>query len=238
MAGLGEVWQGFSSTNGVTMKQMKAAALVLDFDLYPRNNVDPANIQRIINAMVSGIELPPVIIDRKSKRVVDGFHRVRGALRLYGDDAEVTVIEKNYASDADLFLDAARYNAVHGQPMDNCDRTHCLIVAERLGIGLDAIAGALSMPEDKLGQLKDTRVARGTDGLSVPLKRTVMAFHGRKLTVRQQEANRKLSGMNQVFYANQLIELIESKMLDLDDESLIQRLAKLHELLGGVIAMA
>ena len=88
------------------MKKMKAAELVLDFDLYPRNSLDPHNVKNIIEAISSGIELPPVIADRKSKRVIDGFHRVRGNLRLFGDDAEISVIEKDYRNEAAMFLDA------------------------------------------------------------------------------------------------------------------------------------
>jgi Trp operon repressor len=41
--------------------------------------------------------------------------------------------------------------------------------------------------------------------------------------------------MNQAFYANQLVELIESNMLDTEDEMLMERLQILHDLLGGVL---
>lgn len=217
------------------MKEMKAAELVLDFDIYPRNNVDAFNVKSIVDAMVAGMELPPVIIDKKSKRVVDGFHRVRAKIRLYGDDAKITVIEKTYKDDGDMFLDSMRYNASHGARLDPCDRNHCVIIAERLGIPLDAVAGALHMPTDKLGSLRDTRTAT-VGGLSVPLKRTVAPqFHGKALTKRQAVANERLSGMNQVFYANQLIELIEAKMLDTDDEKLMERLGHLNGLLSEML---
>ena len=106
------------------MKKMKAAQLVLDFGLYPRNNVDEHNVKNLVDALAAGTELPPVIIDRKSKRVVDGFHRVRAHLRLFGDNAEIDVITKNYKNDAELFLDAMRYNASHGAKLDTCDRPH------------------------------------------------------------------------------------------------------------------
>lgn len=216
------------------MKEMKAALLVLDFDLYPRNNVDSGNVSRILNAMAAGEEMPPVIIDKRTKRVADGFHRVRAALRK-DPDSSITVIEKAYKNDQELFLDAMRLNANHGAPLDPCDRTHCVLIAERLSIPIDAVAGALHMPSDRLGKLRTTRVATAASQ-PVPLKRTVAAqFNGKKLTARQAEANTKLSGMNQVFYANQLIELLESKMLDTDDEKLMARLQVLHELLDGVL---
>lgn len=218
------------------MKKVKAAECVLDFDLYPRNNVDTTNVRNIVDALAAGMELPPIIRDKKSKRVTDGFHRVRGHLRFYGDDAEIACIEKDYPDEAAMFLDAMRYNACHGAKLDPCDRTHCVLIAERLHIPLEAVAGALNMPADKLGALRTDRTATAPGGLTVALKRTVAnQFAGRKLTKRQDEANRKLSGMNQVFYVNQVIELVESKMLDLDDENLMERLKQLHGLLDDVL---
>lgn len=217
------------------MRKLKAAELVLDFDLYPRNNVDTHNVKNLSDALVAGMELPPVIIDRKSKRVIDGFHRVKAHLRVYGDDCEIEVIEKAYKDDAEMFLDAMRYNASHGAKLDSCDRTRCTIIAERLSIPLEAVAGALHMPVANLGELKADRTATA-GGLSVALKRTIRGFAGRKLTKRQVVANDKLSGMNQSFYANQLIELLEAGMLDVEDEKLIERLRLLHGLLDGVLA--
>lgn len=57
------------------------------------------------------------MIEKKSKRIVDGFHRHRVYSRLYGVDHEVEVVEKTYKNDAALFLDAARYNSAHGLKM-------------------------------------------------------------------------------------------------------------------------
>lgn len=229
----------FYNKRNDSMRNIKAADLVLDFDLYPRNSVDAHNVKHICDALAAGIDLPPVIIDKKSKRVVDGFHRVRANLRLYGEDATVTVVEKAYKNDAAIFIDAMRYNASHGAKLDQCDRTHCVLIAERLSIPAEAVAGALNMPVDKLSLLRMTRVATSTSGLSIPLKRTISKqFAGRRLNKRQVEANEKLSGMNQAFYVNQLIELLESNMIDTDDERLVDRLRHLSELLESIVAAA
>lgn len=217
------------------MKRMKAAELVLDFDLYPRNNVDSHNVKNITDALAAGASLPAVVIDKKSKRVIDGFHRTKAVLRLYGEDAEIDVIEKVYKDESEMFLDAMRYNASHGAKLDPCDRTRCTIIAERLHIPLDMVAGALHMPVEKLGHLRTDRTATA-GGLTVPLKRTISEqFAGKKLTKRQQEANVKLSGMQQVFYVNQVIELLEAKMLDTSDERLMERLQVLHGLMEEVL---
>lgn len=174
------------------MNHHRGAELVLDFDLYPRSNVDSHNVRTIVDALAAGAELPPVIADKKSKRVTDGFHRVRAHLQHFGPDAEIDVIEKVYKDEGAMFLDAMRYNAAHGARLDPNDRTHCVIIAERLSIPLDAVAGALNMPVEKLGHLRVDRIAR-SEGLSIPLKQTVKHMAGKRLTHRQVEANDKLS---------------------------------------------
>lgn len=217
------------------MRKMKASEIVLDFDLYPRNNIDQGNVKTLIDAIIAGEELPPVIIDKKSKRCVDGFHRIRAYLRHFGEEARICVVEKTYRNDAEMFLDAMRYNANHGAKLDPCDRTRCTIIAERLSIPLDAVAGALHMPVQKLGKLQNERTAKSGGGLTIPIKRTFLHMAGRKFSKRQEEANTKSSGMNQVFYVNQVIDLIEAKMLDTEDENLLLRLRHLSDLLEELL---
>ena len=217
------------------MREMKAAELVLDFEVYPRNNLDAHNVRCIVDALEAGVELPPIIIDKKSKRVVDGFHRTRAVLRYGGEDATIQVIEKVYRDDAAIFLDAMRYNGAHGARLDPCDRTRCTIIAGRLNIPLEAVAGALHMPAEKLGKLQNGRTAKGTGGLTIPLKRTNQHMAGRNLNKAQQAANERSSGMNQVFYVNQIIDLIEAKLLDREDEKLLERLQHLHGLLESLL---
>jgi len=217
------------------MRKLKVSELVLDYDLYPRNNVDSHNVRCIVDAMENEVELPPIVIDKKSKRVVDGFHRTKAAIRHGGPDCEVQVVEKSYANESEMFLDAMRYNASHGARLDPCDRARCTIIAERLAIPIDALASALHTSAGKLGDLRNSRTAKGAGGLVIPLKRTNRHMAGKRLNKQQEMANERSSGMNQVFYANQLIDLIEAKLLKLDDEKLLERLRILHELLDGVL---
>ena len=216
------------------MRKMKCSELVLDFDLYPRANVDSKHVTDIAQALAIGVEMPPVVIDKKSKRVVDGFHRIRAAVRVFGDAAEFEVVEKSYKSDGDLFMDAMRYNSAHGAKLDTFDKAHCVLRAVDLGIDDAAIADALHVKEEWIGELRVGRSAK--DGkLHVPLKNTIKHMRGKHLTKPQAAANQKLGGMNQAFYVNQLITLIESDLLDRSNEELMKRLAVLGKLLDGVL---
>ena len=216
------------------MRKMKAADILLDYTLHPRNNVDAHNVRSICDALEAGETMPPVIIERKSKRVVDGIHRVLAFLRR-DPESVIDVIEKDYKNDGEMFLDAIKYNATHGARLDPCDRVHCVHTAERLHVPLDKVAGALHTSPEKLGDLRTYRTAIGSGGLHIPLKRTFQHMAGKRLNKAQVKVNERSSGMNQSFYANQLIDLIESELLDKQDEKLYERLRHLHGLLESLL---
>lgn len=216
------------------MKQMKAAHLVIDYTIYPRNNVDEHNIRAIMEAIRAGATMPPVLVDQKTKRIVDGVHRNLAKLRI-DPESTIDVMMKSYRDDAAMFLDAVRLNATHGARLDPCDRTRCILLAEKLSIAPEAMAGALNMSVDKLASLRATRTASAGGGLTIPIKRTISHMAGGRLNQAQEAAHVKLSGMNQSFHVNQLITLIESKLIDTSDAKLMERLRVLSELLESVL---
>lgn len=212
------------------MKKYALSELVLDFDLYPRGSVDMHHAGEIADAIQAGAAIPPIVIDKKSKRVADGFHRWKAYRRLFGEDHKVDCVEKDYKDDAELFVDAMRFNASHGRALTIHDKTHCLILAEKLGIGPDLVTGALNITTARIGQLRTERIGK-IGPANVALKQTIRHMAGKSLTVKQGEANDKLSGMNQMFYVNQLITLIENDLIDEANVDLADGLRRLRKLL-------
>lgn len=220
----------------MTTEKIKLSELVLDFSVYPRADVDSQHVSYLREAEDAGCQLPPVVIDRATKRVIDGFHRVKMWRSKYSDsDPSVEVIAKSYESEKDVLLDAIRYNANHGRTLTRYDRTHCILLGEKLHVPQDELASALSMTVERIGILKSERVGTlhvGKTNEAIALKRTIRHMSGQRLTKHQSEVNDRLGGMNQSFYANQLIMLIEADLLDVNDDSLLESLGKLHRLLG------
>ncbi|HEX7306210.1 ParB/RepB/Spo0J family partition protein [Lentzea sp.] len=66
-----------------------------------------------------GTELPPIVVNRRTNRVVDGMHRVRAA-RLRGD-GEIAVRYFD-GDDETAFLMAVEINVRHGLPLSLADR--------------------------------------------------------------------------------------------------------------------
>lgn len=221
----------------MNVKKVPLASLTFDYTLFPRGQVDGQNVTYIREAIRSGAKLPPLVVCKKTRRVVDGFHRGKAYRMECGENVKVEIVEKTYKGDKDLFIDACALNGAHGRALTTFDRSHIVVTAKTLGIDLNSVATALNMTTAKLESLAVDRSAQvnGDSIRTVPIKRTIRHKHGQTLTETQEVANRKLSGMNQVFYVNQIITLIESDLLNKDDDDLLKRLRVLHGLLDDVL---
>ena len=214
-----------------------ATSLVEDFDLYPRMAVNLAHVNHLAEVIESGTKLPPIIACRKSKRIVDGFHRRRAHIRAMGsDDVEVEVEFIDYSNEAELLLDAIRRNSAHGRGLGTADRMRALIMAERVGLDDGRIAKALNVKVEKLAETRKMFVVRieGTRQKAV-LKMPIRHLSGGSVTKAQAEAIPKLGGNSQEFLIQQLIILIETGMFDAANEQVMAKAGRLHELLGNVI---
>ena len=213
------------------MKKVPIASLVFDYSLYPRGEkMDSHEVSYMVDALEAGAKLPPILVEKKSNRVVDGFTRSTAFQKLYGDEATIDAVFRDYASDKELFADVMRYNSAHGKKLDRHDYVRCLLIGQKLGLKFDTIATSLNLTAAALKSLKDMKTAR-SNGFTVPLKKPIEHMRGRRLTQRQLEANNRLGGMQQTFYVNQIIELIEAELLDRKNENLMERLKHLGKLI-------
>lgn len=87
------------------------------------NGEDKAHIARLAEVEEP---LPPILVDRKTMRVIDGMHRLMAASSQGRESIEVVFFE---GSEADAFLRAVRANISHGLPLSQADRR---AAAERL----------------------------------------------------------------------------------------------------------
>lgn len=226
------------------LERIKLEELVHDGEIYPRSAVDSGHVGRLAEAMLAGREMPPIIIDKRTKTIIDGWHRAAAAKRLKWKD--IAFAAKEYRNRKDMFRDAMRYNAAHGRTMSPWDRAHCVLIAERLEISVEQIAADLSITVAKVGEIRAGRVGelhvdrpKGKSGvLSIPLKRTISHMAGHELTSAQVQAQDKLGGMQQGFYVNQLIMLIENGLLDTGNPQLMEQLRRLTDLLNTLARRA
>lgn len=212
---------------------LKASELIEDFSVYPRNCVFDGHVYDIAEALRAGTIFPPLVADRATKRMTDGFHRRRGNIAVFGDDAEVEVMLIDFASDADMVRDAITRNAIHGRRLTTADIARCALLAKRFKISREQLSELLHITRDKLKDITARRVANGANG-QVVVRRAQEHLGGRRLTKAQEAVSGHVGGLTAMHHVNMLIKLIESKSLP-DDERLFERLRQLHGHLEGML---
>jgi hypothetical protein len=223
-------------------KSIPVAGLVEDLSIYPRHEVDEANVARLVCALEAGNSLPPVVAEKKSKRIVDGWHRCRAYRRVFGDEHVIDVELRDYPDEASLVFDSIEMNARHGRQLNGTDRIRSAVMLEQLGFGADQIAVALHVTEAQVQKLV-VRVAKARTASveTVPgtrlvaLKRPVSWMQGKTLTAEQVKTHDMLPGTSFTLLAKQLLEALRSQMVDLTDDRLMVVLRDLRDALNDAV---
>ncbi|GAH26827.1 unnamed protein product [marine sediment metagenome] len=212
------------------VKRIKISKVVSDYNFYPRQYVNSYHADEIVEALKAGVHMPPITVDKSSYRVIDGWHRIEASRRLWGGDAEIDADLKEYASEAEMFQDAIRLNASHGQSLSRIDEAHCLAKAKEFQLEQAVVATLLNITMERAEELVSNRLAISPDG-PIVLKGSTAFLAGRRLTQEQVDYNKKAGGLPQTFYINQVIAMLEGDSVNWDNVRVISGLKKLSELL-------
>ncbi len=216
------------------MPLVKISTLVRDLEIFPRHSVDDQNVRYIMQAIESGTNIPAIIADRETKKVIDGFHRIAAVEKLQGDIAKINVEYRRYPDQQTMFLDAMRLNATHGNRLTSWDKALCITKAEAMGLTRDNAASALSLTREKYGELHRERYAT-VHRVPYALKRTATHLAGQDLSDDQHSYNEKAGGMNQLFYVNQVALMLEKGTIDGSNDGLRAGLENLYLQLGAYL---
>jgi len=218
-------------------KKIKAIDLVFDWNLWPRQSMerlDSTNISRMREALRSGFTLPPIIINKKDYRIVDGFHRTQANLDVFGDEVEIEAILKDYENDSQMFLEAGATNHHHGLPMSPKDRAHFISRCRKYKLPWPAIAQALNMNPETVKEFVKKRTAKTESGETIPLSYGSKALAGKTLTPVQEHYARTANGCVPEMYISMLINALRADGV-VYTENTIARLQELANLITEII---
>lgn len=216
--------------------ELKAAEIVLDYNLYPRHKIDSTHVLHIRTAIRAGEELPPVLVDRESKRAIDGFHRITATLKELGAEATISAELRDYGTEADMLLDAIRTNSGHGQNLSAYDRVRCMVLADEFKVSLEDVSNALRCRTSEAKNLKLQRTVSVGGGRTTPIKQGLrhLATRGKKLSAKQVEGVQSYGGMRPTYYVNEVLRILSYDLADWRNPSFVKQLAALRETLNGI----
>ena len=201
--------------------------IVIDENIYPRTAVNEFNVAKLVSALSTGTVLPPITVEAKTFRLVDGRHRYEAYKRKKLKTIEA--VTKVYANEADLFADAVRNNIGHGQPLDSYTVRSAIIRLTEYGYSKDAISDVVRMPLEQIEKIERGYASEQASGKPLALKGGLSHLKGTSLTPRQMEVNRHYGGGKATFYLRQLIDLLENDMAPHSD-SFVYEMNRLVEL--------
>jgi len=130
--------------------KIKLEDLVFDENLISLRKINDQIVGQYRQAYRAGAKMPPIIIERKTNRIVSGNHRVKAMLKEYESDHEIGVIVKEYASEKALLLDAVKENSEHGYPLDGISRKGLACALRNHGASPDEMSAAFSVSYTKI----------------------------------------------------------------------------------------
>jgi ParB-like nuclease domain len=196
-----------TATNGGPDMKINLDDVVLDETLYPRKSVSEYNVVRLANAIEAGASMPPIVLEIKTHRLVDGWHRIEAFRRL--GRKTIDAIEKQYPTEGELFADSIRLNVSHGEHLDQYCIRNAVIRLQEFGFQRAQISEIVRLPPIKIEKI-ERGFAVSEEGKPIALKSGLSHMRGEVLSQDQLQINRCYSGPKAVFHAKLLLGMIEA----------------------------
>ena len=123
-------------------KNVRLGDIVIDPTYQVRMKVDSRKVADYANAMKNGDIFPPMIVEKKTGKLVCGFTRMEAYTRVFEPNGKVPGIAKMFKNDLERQFFAVDDNRRHGQPLDAWDKKN---IACNLGL--------LGAPPEKISKV-------------------------------------------------------------------------------------
>jgi ParB-like chromosome segregation protein Spo0J len=162
---VGHVRDDHQSTAGVELSKPVTVSL---HDLIPNQHIRSCGINEDHVKLLAdfGEELPPILVQKSSMRVIDGMHRLQAAAAQGKTEIRVQFVD---VSDADAFLRGVSANIAHGLPLSMADRKSAALRTIRMNPGWSdrAVGRACGLSHKTVGTLR----SRAGNDLMPPARR-------------------------------------------------------------------
>lgn len=199
--------------------------IIVDDELYPRNQMDWLTAYRYAEAMQAGAAFPPLVVGKRLGAFVllDGRHRLEAYRR--NKIGRIPCILSRVKPE-DFLLEAIRLNAANGRPLTIQERIQSSARLKAAGFSMGQIAKALFMPITSLTRLTADRVVtapRVKGGLALVRKAPVPASDG----LTRNEDQKTLAAGSVLSILQQAVTVFENGWVNVTDEEVAEQVDRL-----------
>lgn len=212
--------------------------IVIDEELYPRNDYSWQVAYDYSESMNSGANFPNIVVAKHNDVfiLVDGRHRLeatkvflgRKKFKEHQQDVEVLI----GLSKQKIYEEAVKRNISHGRSLSVQEKLKIASQLSEYKYSLANISRIIQIPANKLINLQAKRITNTLTGEEVVLKKTFENIVDTAPRTDIDLVQHKSKGIPQINLINELIILIKSKSIDLKNKNIKTKLIELKELLA------
>jgi hypothetical protein len=210
--------------------KLKLTDIVIDEELYPRNQPDWMAVARYIDAARTGSVFPPAVVGKRKDGIyvcLDGRHRLIMWEKLQWPTVPVIV---SRVPEKQFFLEAVRLNAMHGRMLSMQERVQSILKLREQGFLDPQISKAINMTVENVRRfvIERTEKIRVGEDRDVIITRKAPVPAG---TLTRASDQHNFSVGSQVQLLQQAIALFEHRFIDYDIPDVLHLTRQLHDLI-------
>jgi len=204
--------------------KMRLSDIIVSEEMLELRPLDAFTVSRYRQHVRSGVEFPPLVLDKDGGFIVSGNHRYHAYVAELPDDATVEVQLVKFATRMERIEFMARENMAHGMPMDGITRRRVALALANEGMTTAEIARLFNVPERTLEKWGDRTVCvigkgQGRGGTIKACKAGPDLEPGQKVDAEEYEQHIKCDmGVSFRQMAKQIIRWLDAGWINLDDE--------------------
>jgi len=227
-------------------KQVKIEDIEFDQDLYPRIKPNWMTIVDYKESMVTGAKFPPIVLATYHSKLylVDGKHRIE-CHRQLGIDKINSIIHTGWSKQK-IFQEAVRFNISHGEKLTPYEKRRIAQKLLEMKMKKQEVCNLIQISMDKIDNFIGSRLVNAISGEptgdvdidnayetgQVILKSSLKHLAGGNVDgLSLDKLQRQQFSRDQPTLLKELISLLESETININDEDIMKLLARVKTLL-------
>lgn len=161
--------------------KVKLDDLVVDANIYPRNGINWHKVGEYVEAIQSEEEFPPLVVEKNSKKILDGIHRYH-AYKKTG--IEETEVEFREVEEKRFMLTAGMLNSRHGIPLSYSEKQYVAVETAKLddSVTQQELANSLGVSQKTISNwIKEIRARQEEERKYLIYRLSLLSWNGNEI---------------------------------------------------------